>query len=464
MKLCFVNISLRPGAVRRQLPVGLAYVMTAVKKAGFDFDLIDMDINSLSMEDMDRILSEKHYDVFAFGCIVSGFRHAKRLSEIIRKHNPKAVIIAGNSVSAAVPALSLNRTEVDICVMGEGDFTMVELLDALQRKEDISKVEGIAYLQGGKILFTHKREFNKDLDIYGFPDWEIFDLPKYEGYASVNVNQFGSDKVLSYPLTTCRGCPHSCTFCYITVRDEKIRYRRYSEKAVMEEVRRLHVKHKADYISFWDDFSFPTQKSVRERIESFNNLDFKIRWDAPIRTGLFKKGDEAILRELKDSGCDNLSFSLENADEAILKAINKKISVSDFIEQCHTLRDAGITPLTSVIFGYPQETMESIKKTIDVCAEAGVFPSVGYLLPLPGTQIYEWAKDSGKITDDYDFLMRIGDRQDFHINLTNLPDDVLTGEVTERLQELARQQGLELKSVFKTGVYKKPESASPSGK
>ena len=159
---------------------------------------------------------------------------------------------------------------------------------------------------------------------------------------------------------------------------------------------------------------------------------------------------------MKAHGCDNLAFSLENADPEILAAMNKRISVDDFVDQAQVLQEGGVIPLTSVIFGYPQETEASIAKTIEVCERCNIFPSVGFLLPLPGTPIYDWAVKVGHISDEVEYLLRIGDRQDFHINLTQLSDERLVGLVSDGLMGLAQRQGLKLESVFKTGVYQSP--------
>jgi hypothetical protein len=93
---------------------------------------------------------------------------------------------------------------------------------------------------------------------------------------------------------------------------------------------------------------------------------------------------------------------------------------------------------------------------MDVCEECGIFPSVGFLLPLPGTQIYKWAKENGKINDEVEYLERIGDRQDFHINLTAMSDEEFVDTVTVKLEALAEKQGLKLESVFKTLTYQRP--------
>ena len=454
MKIIFINPSLRPTSKRRQLPVGLAYIMTAVRNAGFEFDLIDMDINFIDMVDLEDRLSRKIYDVYAFGCIVTGFKFVRQISDIIKRKNYKSLIIAGNSVADSIPEILLKETKVDIAVIGEGDNTIVELLKNIEAGGSLIEVKGIAFKENGKIIRTLKQSLIPDLDAIGFPDWDIFNLDKYNSFGAVNVNVFSSTGIISYPLNSARGCPFNCTFCYHVFKGCK--YRRYSEDAILEEIKRLHDRYKCNYISFWDELTFSNIKSVKDMLHGMRKLNFKIGWEATIRGDLFKKEDEGLIRELRESGCENLSFSLENASPEILKAMDKRMNVNRFIEQSKVLWRGGVTPLTSVIFGYPQETKESIEATIQVCDECSLYPSVGFLLPLPGTPIYDWAKANGFIKNEIEYLERIGDRQDFHINLTGMSDAEFNDIVEINLRKLASRLGLELNSLFKTTKYQKP--------
>lgn len=154
---------------------------------------------------------------------------------------------------------------------------------------------------------------------------------------------------------------------------------------------------------------------------------------------------------------DNISYFLENANSKILQAINKKMDVNEFIEQSKIIWKSGITPLTSVIFGYPQETPETIQHTLDVCYECNIYPSVGFLLPLPGTEIYQWALNKGKIKNELEYLMKIGDRQDFHINLTEMEDDKFVETVNIYLEKHAEKLGLKFDNPLKTTTYQKPK-------
>lgn len=455
MKIAFINLSLRPDASRRLLPVGLAYIMTAVKRAGFEFDLIDMDINQLSMHSLEEILATNTYHVCALGCIVTGFKYVKEIAKIAKKTNPQATIIAGNSVATSIPEILLMNTMVDIAVLGEGDITIVELLTALDKGNTISEVRGIAFKENGKVVYTPARAVVPELDALGFPDWDIFELDKYNKYSDMHIATFISEKIHSYPINAARGCPFNCSFCYHVYKDQK--YRKYSEEAVSIEIDRLYHKYNCNYVSFWDELTFHSKKSASVMAERIRSLGYKIGWEAPTRGNLFGRDDVPLIRTLKDSGCTSIAFSLENASPEILHAMNKKINVSQFIQQVKALWEGGVTPLTSVIFGYPQETVETIQSTIDVCEECNIFPSVGFLLPLPATPIYEWARKNGRIVNEVEYLERIGDRQDFHINLTNMPDDEFVETVTSKLEALARKQGLKLESVFKTVMYQKPK-------
>ena len=90
MKIVFINLSLRPGSKRKHLPIGLAYVMTAAKRAGFEFDFTDMDIVDMSFDHLKGILEKESYDVYAFGCIVTGFKYVRKACEIIKSISPNS--------------------------------------------------------------------------------------------------------------------------------------------------------------------------------------------------------------------------------------------------------------------------------------------------------------------------------------------------------------------------------------
>ena len=465
MKLCLVNICLRPDYSVRYLPVGMAYVATALKNAGVEFDMIDMDVNTMSFDELAKLLERGSYDAVGMGTIVTGLRTVKTIAEIVKKINPETIVFAGNSVASSITELLLRNTEVDIAVISEADHTVVELFDALVGKKQLSDVAGVAFLHDDKLFRTPPRPTIRPLDSVGYPDWDIFDIDKYSRFLRTNsygtdqANDFGTSEndVYAFPVNTARGCPYSCTFCYHEFIGKK--YRRYTDQMIGDQIRLLHDKYKCNYVCLWDEISFLNTKTVRSFLDMLNGLEFNIGWEAPVRTDLFKKEDLPLIRDMADTGCGSLVFSLESADEEILLAMKKKITVKDFIDQAHVIQKAGIEPKTGVIFGYPQESEKSIERTIELCYQSNMFPSVGFLLPMPGTPIYEWARKTGKIENELEYLLSIGDRQDFSINLTEMSDQHLQDVVNENLEKLAARQKIKMPSFLKTTRPPTPQAS-----
>lgn len=128
MKILFVNPSLRPNAPHRYLPVGLGYVVTAAERAGFSFDILDIDIGHYSDADVEQYLVRNRYDVIAIGSIVTHYRWVKWFLHMAREKQPDCTLLAGNSVGGSVPELLLNNSPVDIIIQGEADETIVSVL------------------------------------------------------------------------------------------------------------------------------------------------------------------------------------------------------------------------------------------------------------------------------------------------------------------------------------------------
>jgi len=452
--ILFINPCIRPHARRKFPPVGLACILSAVKKANIEFDLYDMDAYDLSVDNLREHLQKK-YDIVALGAIVTVLKLVREIAATVRESNPEATIIAGNSVSTSIPEMLLRHTEVDIAVLGEGDVTIVDLLRVLDTNANaaLDQVKGIAFLRDGEFVKTTAREPIPNLDEIGFPNWDLFDLPRYNVHMLKPVMDDSIESIV-YPLNAARGCPFDCTFCYHVFKGQH--YRKYSEEAVMQEFTRLHDKYRATFIFFWDELTFPNITAVEKMVARLEQLPFRVGWDAITRGDLFRQANVPLVQRMRDAGCKSISFSIENASPEILKAMNKKIRLDRVVEHCETLIRGGVTPLTSIIFGYPQESPETIRMTLDLCERCNIYPSVGFLQPLPGTPIYEWAVQYGYIKNELEYLLNAGDRQDLHVNLTQMSSEELGDTVVNGMQRLADKMGLKFDNPLKTGVYQKP--------
>ncbi|MDD5433509.1 MAG: radical SAM protein [Candidatus Pacebacteria bacterium] len=456
MKVLIINIALRPQSQNLMFPIGLAYIATAIKNAGFQFKILDLDVLRISDEEVEERLKNINFDVVAFGCIVTGYKFVKKLAALIKKHKNVPVIV-GNSVADSIPELLLNKTLVDVAVMGEGDITIVELLKALESKTPLDNVKGIFFKRDGQIVSTPSREPIANLDSLPFINYNLFSMEVYLDKFKFNLSEpypMEFNSIRSLPINTARGCPFRCTFCYHVFK--KVPYRVRSVENIGQEIKYLQRKFGLNYIQFADELSLFSKERANDLADYFLKEKIDMFWIADCRAGLFGEDDLELAVKLKKSGCLELGYSLESADEEILKAMNKRITVEEFNVQTRVLQQAGIKTSTSLVVGCPGETEETLKKTFDCCYDNNIYPSTGYLLPQPGTVLYQHAIETGKIKDEEEYLLAMGDRQDFTINLTDMEQEKMEYLVKSHLKRISDKLnlGLDPEHLIKTGHYR----------
>ncbi len=458
MKVLLINVSLRPGSPLKLFPTGLAYVASAIVRAGFEPRIIDIDASRPSDEELERLIAAQDFDIAALGCIVTGYKYVKNLTALIRKINRDAVIIAGNTVGSSIPDIVLSKTETDIVVMGEGDITTVELLKQLAARKPVEDVAGIRFKRGNQVISTPPRPVITNIDSLPLPMWDLFDMETYIVSGRRSVSEplpRPREELRPFHVNTARGCLYRCTFCYHAFKGVKYRHR--TGASIAAEMAELKNRYDINYISFFDELTFFSIPQATEVVDALLKADLGLQWEADVRGNMFK--DEvglALAKKMKLAGCRGLAYSLESANSEILRAMDKKITPRDFVVQKRILDQAGLASWTSLVFGYPMETRETIRETFDCCREAGIYPSAGFLLPQPGTPMYEYAKERGHIVNEEDYLLRLGDRQDLRVNLTSLPGDALEECVREGLRQLSRDLEVDLADgeLIKTSYYR----------
>jgi len=485
MRILFVNPSLRPNAPHRYLPVGLGYVVTAVKRRGFKFDILDLDATTHCEESVETYLSKKTYDVILVGSIVSHYRWIKWFLHTARRLQPRCTLVVGNSVGSSMPEILFAHTPADVVVLGEGDITTVEVLEALRDGralgEIVEPIETIPHHNGnlpgcckgrgifgivfrdsrGRLVHTGLRPAVKKIDDLPWPDWDLFDVEYYidrsRGTAHPNVTRYAPEQAVVLPVNTARGCVHKCTFCHYVFWDDPYRHR--SAGSVIAEIDHLKKKYGANFIHFWDELSFHKLAPAERFLDTMIEADLGVHWSASVRADLMGRPEDAeedclrLAHKFKEAGAVVLAFSLESGSAEILADMNKHVEPDYFRRQAKILTSAGLISSTSLIFGYPRETRETIAKTMSMCEELNIYPSSGFLLPLPGTGVWRHAMTHRYITDADEFLTRVTERQDLVLNMTRMSDADLVGEVTDWLRHLNKVlgNGLDEASLLKTG-------------
>ena len=441
LKLLFVNVCLRPGGYTKFLPVGLCSVMTYFKTKGYRSTLLDIDINEYDDEYVENYIKNNNFDFVLLGTIVTHYKWVKWFVNMTKRHQPNSCVIVGNSVAGSIPEVFLNNTKGDVVVTGEGEISAYESVEAVRLSKDLKNVQGISFRNDDGTIFTTIHRKAEKINELPQIDWGSFEVERYIQKAETMPDKDDvPEEMRSMPVVTARGCAFKCSFCHYVFWDDP--YRNRSPESILTEIKDLIKKYNVNYIHFWDDLSFASAKKAEKLCDKIIASGIKFKWIATVRVDLFSRAqlsDEDSLRvakKMKQAGCYSVGCALESGNKEILKMMNKQIDVDAFYKTVYVFKKAGIIPQISVIFGYPQETRETIKETFDQCLNTGLYPSIGFLMPLPYTAMYDYAKVNGFITDEDRYLESITERQDININMTKLPNEEIMSAIKEGAAKL----------------------------
>ncbi|MBF0246093.1 MAG: B12-binding domain-containing radical SAM protein [Planctomycetes bacterium] len=449
-KTLFVNLNPRPEWTPDRTiafpNLGMLEVMSAVVHAGFPAEMMDLVVKPATVSDVvDRVLSGG-FHVVALGAMTHMYWQVKPLVSAIKLHCPTVKIVVGGYIALLPHNRLFSWTSVDLAVKGNGSQPMVAILEALHCGEEPADIPGVVRRDStGAVVETpvaHNRGDLTDEILI----WNLFDMETYVSSA-VNLKSHhlhSTEGLRFFPVTITQGCPFACTFCSNNpeVR-ECFPYRRHSLTRTLRMIRELRNRYRVNYIRFLDELSFATVRDVEEMISAIEEMGERgMIFDAIVRVGLFSAKHLPLLRRLRAAGFVKFYYSLESGDPEILADMNKRITVEDFLAQKSVLDEAGISSGTNIIIGYPRETPESIRRTMEVCRMAHLMPSVCFLLPIPGTEIYDQALERGLIGDEEDYLLHIGEQQFMKVNMTAMSDIELRESALAELRRLRDNLGL----------------------
>ena len=317
--------------------MGLAYIASVLRHAGHEVQILDINGYRYSHERVRQEIKRRAYDVVGIGGLITAYNYVKWLAGAIREERPKVTIIQGDGLATEVPELLLERTEVDIAVIGEGEETAVELVDVLERSGDLGQVNGIYYKKDGEIHRTSPRALIDDLDTIPFPAYDLLAVeeiylqnttsPKLGTAEEWPARQFSS-------IVATRGCPYNCNFCHQLFTR---RHRRRSADNVIREMKFLVDKYEIEWFHIGLDLFIANKKRTAEFCDNLIEANLNVKWSTPGRVNLIAD-DEAFAERLKAAGCEALSFGFESGSQKILDKIGKGVTVEQARRAVETCR------------------------------------------------------------------------------------------------------------------------------
>ena len=415
MRVTLVYPPYGSGRRARYFPFGLAYVASSLVKGGHEVSVVDMEGSNLSMDSAVAAVAAGRPDVIGLGGMVTRFRFAKELGRRLREAVPDAFLMAGNSGATTLPETYLRSCSLDAVVLGEGERTALELVDAVESGAEWRGIPGVAFLSdAGSLAFSPQREPVENLDLLPRPAWDLFPIESY-----IHSYDHRGRLTRHMEVVASRGCPYECVYCY---RIYGRRVRRRSPESIVSEIEELVARYRIRYTGFPDDlftsdrsFVLEVCRLIRERLPG-------LKWSC---LGRVNTVDAAMLSEMKRSGCYWISYGIESGSPAMLEAMNRKVTPEQCLEALKLTRKAGIHAEGSFMIGMYGETRETIEETIAFCARADITAPMLFVTPYPGTRIFERARAEGRIPDLESFLSEMNSAGALLVNLTDMTDEEL---------------------------------------
>jgi len=361
--------------------LGLAYLAALLRDKGHAVSLIDANILNLSKEQIIDKLNEIRPDYVLYNAITDNLQDTISWIREIRKGYDKPVIIGGPHMEI-YPGETLSHECIDYGVVGDGWETLPELLNALENKKDLTDVKGLVFRKDGNIILTEERPKTVSLEDVPFPARDLLPNEKYDMIASKNK-----------PLTimiTALGCPFRCTYCCT---DTNLRAR--SADHIVAEVEECINKYGIREIEFYDETFTVNKKTMKRFLDLIEKKGLKFNFSIRTRVDCV---DEELIHRMAKNGCIRINFGIESGDERVLKATNRNMSIDTIRKSVKMANEAGILTFGFFMIGLPQDTKESIEKTLNLMLELDLdFMQLNKFTLLPKTQMYEdYKKETGK--------------------------------------------------------------------
>ena len=292
-------------------------------------------------------------------------------------------VIFGGPHCSHEPQFILNDSNVDLMVSGEGDLTIVELIDTLEEGKDVVGVPGIAYKKNGSYLRTAERPVIRDLDTID-QEYDLINLERYFNFQS-SMDFFPVFRNKRFiPLVTSRGCPFKCTYCH-DIFDKSIQYR--SPEAVVNEIEYLIKVYGIREFHIVDDVFNVNMKRAKIVLDAIieRNLSIHISFPNGLRADFF---DDELIDKMQRAGVYRMALGIESGSQRIQDMIKKDLDINIIYDVVEKLTSARMSVHGFFMLGFPSETREEMKETIDFACDLGLTTAnFSLVIPNPGTDL-----------------------------------------------------------------------------
>ncbi|MCP5003093.1 MAG: radical SAM protein [Planctomycetes bacterium] len=384
-------------------PIGLGYVASALEGAGHNVHVFDFQVKDNTVPKFKKYIKSKSFNIIGFSVTTITKTNVLKLSKICKDILPNCIIIVGGAFPTVYPKnLISESSSVDYEVTGEGEITIVELIEVIKQSKDVNEVRGIVYRNEiDQAIQTPPRPLIEGLDSIPFPAHHLFDLDAYQPPPGMFFR-----RPLRHMITT-RGCPFRCVFC-----DDRVvwrgRCRMRSAENIIEEMEVLVNKYGSKEIHLYDDTFTVNKERVFRLCELLREKRLGVIWRCSSRVDTVT---EKMLKDMYSAGCRSISYGIESGDDEILRKMNKKTNVSQARNAVKWTNRAKIQAKGFFMMNFPGETKETTEKTIALSKELDLdFAGFNLTIPHHGEQLKNMIEEEYQLNEKayYDSDSKLG--------------------------------------------------------
>jgi anaerobic magnesium-protoporphyrin IX monomethyl ester cyclase len=398
-------------------PLGLLYIARQLEKRGHHVTVVDFVAELFTEEKLNKLLETT--DIVGVTITSQLASSAVKLVDFIKRTSPKTMVIIGGPHCTLQGKQALEEIKADISVTGDGEHTINEILDVLEKKKTYAEVHGILYRSGKEIKTGLPAYEIENLDEIEFPSRHLVSQYYYGKRQVAGVTFFAKGKITS--MITTRGCPFHCRFCVSKSIFKKYRFR--SPENVIREIEEIAKEYQSVFII---DDNFLSNKKHAEQIMDFL-IEKKLKLELWVVGVRVTDADEALFKKMKKAGVKSIEFGIESGNQEILDYYDKRITLDQIRRAVKLSKKVGFLTIGNFILGAPIETEKHMEDSIVFAKELNL--DFAFFYPysyLKGSALWDDAFRDGIVKENDLFLMNNSRK-----GLGNMPLDVFRNKITE---------------------------------
>jgi radical SAM superfamily enzyme YgiQ (UPF0313 family) len=345
------------------------------------------------------------------------------------RNRPKWYILGGHGPSPA-PEFFLRKSGADFVVRGEGEQTVVELLDALEDGVSWDKIDGLSWMHGGRCYDNWSRK-TMPLTNLPLPAYDLFPIEYYRMASSPNALR--TDFVM--PVASARGCPFRCNFCYRM--DPGVRLREPDD--ILDEIGYLQQAYGITYIDFSDELLMTSEARIHSLCEVFFRHQRSFKWCC---NGRLNYASRESLELMKRAGCVFINYGIESFDDEALARMNKHLTCEQIVRGVENTITVGLSAGLNMIWGNLGESERTLWQSVEFLkkyADTSHLRTLRPVTPYPGSDLFTYAVEHGLLRDVEEFYEERHHNSDLlAVNFTDLSDEQFHQALMEANCELIR--------------------------